>query len=42
MKALCRLPRLWALTLALSGGCQIDYPMSTDFPSESAQVEVDA
>ena len=32
---------LWALILALSGG-QIDYPVSTDFPSESAPVEVEA
>jgi len=32
---------LWALILALCGG-QIDYPMSTDFPNESAPVEVEA
>lgn len=29
-----------ALILAISSGCQIDYPMSQDFPNESAPIEV--
>lgn len=51
MKTLCRSPRLNGcggksfvscfLALALSSGCQIDYPTSTDFPNESAPIEAE-